>query len=579
LWIGMALGFAVMRGRWRIVQAGALAWLVVWSSISIAQIYFDPVLQKSDIRALAHYIETHEVEDDVIVLHDAIIQLTFEYYYHGDATVRAIPAYNSYSDTARALRDFDLTALRSARVWFVWGPEPVGFPARLLRDRADETMTRVSRERFASHYQQVVVDLYEPQSPLVDPIPERAHYLFSASVEGLALLAVEMPEHVATGDRFVKITTYWQVNGPVSQTYFLVTELVDAAGHVRGRVREPLWRYYSPDNWPQRTPVRWESYVPLAFGSPPGVYQVRMTVFDFASGEPLHVLDAQTSDAVGVGEAQIARGGVAERAPDLTRRLDMVVNDDVRLIGYELASEVLRPGAIFELDLLWQVEQTPSQMDVLQVELLAPGGAQVFSTNVALDEVFPAREWQVGDYIRTPAFLRVPIEGNAGMHTMQLVTPSGVVALGEVRVEEYPLDTRVPDVAHALDANFGDMIALRGYDIEGVLRPGESISVDLIWQTLRKPDRNYTVFLHVFGGADQPVTQGDGDPLGGLRPTRSWRPTEVLRDTHTIDLPGDLAPGVYRMIVGWYDRESPDRLALVPGGETQFELGTLRVER
>ena len=55
------------------------------------------------------------------------------------------------------------------------------------------------------------------------------------------------------------------------------------------------------------------------------------------------------------------------------------------------------------------------------------------------------------------------------------------------------------------------------------------------------------------------------DTLGFL-PTTAWRPGRQVVDQQSIPLPDTLAPGQYRLIVGWYYPVTGDRLPVTAGG-------------
>jgi hypothetical protein len=81
-------------------------------------------------------------------------------------------------------------------------------------------------------------------------------------------------------------------------------------------------------------------------------------------------------------------------------------------------------------------------------------------------------------------------------------------------------------------------------------------------------------------------------PVGGSAPTSSWaagdeRPTPI-EDRIGLALPGDLAPGAYRLVVGLYDPATRQRLPVTVGRPAAgpaaatadaYELGVVRVER
>ena len=70
------------------------------------------------------------------------------------------------------------------------------------------------------------------------------------------------------------------------------------------------------------------------------------------------------------------------------------------------------------------------------------------------------------------------------------------------------------------------------------------------------------------------LAQADGIPLGGFRPTTSWRVGEALVDRHSIELPSDLPAGEFVLWVGLYDPNTGQRM---PIGDTPEDDYTDRV--
>ena len=118
-----------------------------------------------------------------------------------------------------------------------------------------------------------------------------------------------------------------------------------------------------------------------------------------------------------------------------------------------------------------------------------------------------------------------------------------------------------------LDADFDGRIRLLGYTLD-CNSEGSGCNVRLYWQAMTDQDVNYTVFVHLVGQDGQVVSQHDGMPDGGFYPTSAWEPGEVVVDEHQIDLPEDMPPGDYRLLVGLYRLETDERLPLLgPNGE------------
>ena len=138
---------------------------------------------------------------------------------------------------------------------------------------------------------------------------------------------------------------------------------------------------------------------------------------------------------------------------------------------------------------------------------------------------------------------------------------------------------------HPITAVFGDppLVWLRGYDLDGNLKPGGKITLTLYWQVERTTDVSYKVFVHLIGADGRPAAQGDDFPLAGQRPTTTWQPGESLVDRYTIQLPADLPPGDYPLRIGFYDPTTGVRLSPVldASGATQpddqFQLDVVTI--
>ena len=116
-------------------------------------------------------------------------------------------------------------------------------------------------------------------------------------------------------------------------------------------------------------------------------------------------------------------------------------------------------------------------------------------------------------------------------------------------------------------------LALLGYDLQPPAAPGGTTQeVTLYWQARRAADTSYTVFVHAVapGPGARIVAQHDGVPAGGARPTDRWRPGAVVQDRHPLVLPAPPACGPYRLLVGWYERDTLRRLPVAQeaGDET-----------
>jgi 4-amino-4-deoxy-L-arabinose transferase-like glycosyltransferase len=115
------------------------------------------------------------------------------------------------------------------------------------------------------------------------------------------------------------------------------------------------------------------------------------------------------------------------------------------------------------------------------------------------------------------------------------------------------------EVMRALDADFGDQLRLTGYRLSTDRpEPGQEVTLQLLWQAIR-PERNYTVFVHVVGADGMGLTQLDGKPLLGLYDmTTHWPRDRAVIDERHLMVPADTPPDRYRLEVGLYDADDGD---------------------
>lgn len=130
-------------------------------------------------------------------------------------------------------------------------------------------------------------------------------------------------------------------------------------------------------------------------------------------------------------------------------------------------------------------------------------------------------------------------------------------------------------------ANLGGKILLSAYELpRREYRAGDVLPLRLIWQPINSPGQGYTVFVHLTRADGSLVTQHDGLPANGARPTDTWSPGDQISDDHQLSIPPDTSPGEYWLQVGMYD--SAGRLAVLDPGRASTSdnvivLGSIQV--
>lgn len=118
-----------------------------------------------------------------------------------------------------------------------------------------------------------------------------------------------------------------------------------------------------------------------------------------------------------------------------------------------------------------------------------------------------------------------------------------------------------------------DRIKLVGYDVSpNSPTTAAPITITLYWQVIEPLSADYTSFVHILAAGGQRIAQNDHRPGGEFYPSHLWRPGELLRDRHNINLD---QPGTYRLKVGMYVQSETG--TLINLGDS-LDIGVIRVK-
>lgn len=131
---------------------------------------------------------------------------------------------------------------------------------------------------------------------------------------------------------------------------------------------------------------------------------------------------------------------------------------------------------------------------------------------------------------------------------------------------------QTPDLP-ASDFLFGDLIALRGYDLPENAAPNETVTISFYWEALENIDSDYTLLLHVQDENGEVVTQGDNLPTPNLF-TSNWATNYPLLAELPLTMPAEA--GDYEIYAGLYNEAG--RLS-TNAPDNRILLGTITVAR
>ncbi len=271
---------------------------------------------------------------------------------------------------------------------------------------------------------------------------------------------------------------------------------------------------------------------------------------------------------------------------------DLRFGDSVRLAGHDLSRPWTHPGGEITVTLCWESLGSLDEDFVYFVHLVGPRERVVGArtTHPGLGR-YPTTRWSPGD--RFCDTLRVPVDDDTpapavydvviGWHDASSRVPLPAYAADGSQLEWVRLDQarvtleRMPSVAvpERIDADLAGEISLLGYSVDDLrVTPGDTLAVTLYWEAQVEPSADYTVFLHLVAPDGSLGAQDDGQPREHTYPTSFWDAGEVVSETRTLAVPGDLPPGDYDLLVGMYLLETGARLPTFDAaGERQPDDG------
>ena len=564
-----------------------LGLLLVGYGVALVNLYADPAYVKDDFRAIVRFIETRAGNRDVIVYNNAVLLPLHEHYRRrADLAVTALPAYPQFAtgaepELAALARDYD-------RVWFITDP-----PAdkrdedKLIQAWLAANLTETINRLFPARTTEARVIAYRTTADRRPPTAEEEW----GSADS-PLLPFSLSPHLAlagiTYDSPLELPTLWvdliwrgerpMVNGS------LLFTLTGPDGAEYFREARPIL----PDDdtrWDDAADNRLSYDLPLPPGLPPGVYALAMTP-EAGPTIPLGPVEiAPTTTWPVAPELLFDEVPAADTNGELRNKSSEAPSSLVSRISYLVSypavipwDDAVLPGNNLPLTLYWRVAPGGADLSDLRyrLEVVAPDGAVLRS-----QESKPGAPWlgrlPGGALLRevTSLYFRPDVE--PGRYRLRWTLFDGDTQLGEpatsghVVVEPWPLETDAPAAPYVIDrgqgAGFGPAIRLHSY-YTGVPTDG-LLNIAFYWQATARPDTDYVVFVHLVDEAGNIVSQIDSVPVGGARPTTTWRAGEVITDIHNLLVPDDLPPGTYHLNVGLYNPDDGTRPAVVVGGAPQ----------
>jgi hypothetical protein len=134
------------------------------------------------------------------------------------------------------------------------------------------------------------------------------------------------------------------------------------------------------------------------------------------------------------------------------------------------------------------------------------------------------------------------------------------------------------DRMRAADVDFGSTLRLTGWNAPARAVAGDPIAIGLRWQAPRAIEQALFPEIQILNAAGQPIATNLAAPQAGFYPTWRWRPGEQVAEQRRIQLPPDLAPGVYQVAARVHDFTAGQVLQVPGSADGLARIGEIVIE-
>jgi hypothetical protein len=251
----------------------------------------------------------------------------------------------------------------------------------------------------------------------------------------------------------------------------------------------------------------------------------------------------------------------------IPHRLEADFGGVMRLMGYDLETEVVEPGSQVAVTLYWEALASTDRDYTVFVHLLGKHDLLVAQRDtfpglglLSTTWLKPGFRWTDRYVLQMPPTAYAPDLAQIEVGLYDATTEARLPAStggDNVRFGQVEVRARPGDVPNPVSVNFDDQMALVGYDLDRrAVRPGETVALTLYWRGLRRMDINYTVSVQFVNSDWVKAAQQDTWPAGGTAPTSTWQPGVLIEDAYDLTI-SDVPPGDYdvRLTVYRFDEE------------------------
>lgn len=436
---------------------------------------------------------------------------------------------------------------------------------------------------------------------LKSPFRVAAEPLQIASIEvlpGLDLLGYQTA--IADNGRSLLITPYWY-NARQYEDLDLTWRLVDDTGAVVSQIgSEPYFGTLSGTRWQPGTVMRDGYRLPLPVGMPAASYGMEFKV------------DAQTTKTDWQRIGSVAASELPAPFPVNAVFTDPQSREQAELAGYTVAvngvqhlpdigaSLPVRPGDRVAFTLYWRAVTELSEDYHSFLHLVSYDRQPLVSLDkIPGQESARPRFWDRA-YMEADTYdLVIPADAASGLYYPRagiydasdmdrFLTTAGAATVDALDLAPLKvIATAASAPQQRANVAYGDFGRLDGYTLApapGVVHPGDTITVTMVYRGLQPAPADYTQFFQLYAPTLGMAAQADQPPRQGGNPTGTWAQGEAIVDQVVLTIDPAAQPGAYTLNTGMYDPQSGARVPLSDAGgaplaDQQAPLATYTVEQ
>ncbi len=191
--------------------------------------------------------------------------------------------------------------------------------------------------------------------------------------------------------------------------------------------------------------------------------------------------------------------------------------------------------------------------------------------------LFPPTEATLGPWLIAghPLYVAGPLQGwwpelTGGYR----LTPWGRL----VRVDRPDTSPSLPAPGHEADVTFGQRLRLTGYDKQGQVAAGDTLSLRLYWQTTAETEAGHLVEWRLLDQRGQPVARQVERLASAWYPRPTLPAGQSILDVGELAVPPGTPPGMYELRLAVLS-PADSRPLTTPDGGVEFVVGRVAVTR